>query len=557
MTRWFFGKTTQLSESIHISDTEYGYLLRGKPSIIEDSIVIDNNDWFLLLDGFILNKSLLLARSALSWPETLFGLYRSYGNEFILKFKGSFAGILIDKKKKTCIGFVDPIGDRPIFYASNGVISSDFNWIVEWMNEQNYSLSPDIEGTKRFLLFGYMVDGKTHVKEITRVFPGNILDFSTMAESAYFRFSNAKPLTCSDEEIIEQIEDSFKRALKLEFEKDEEHHCRHLVDLSGGMDARTVCYIAKTNGFENITNIIYSQSNSYERKIAEQIAKDLNNEYFFYSLDSAKFIYDIDRITDLNYGLTYYAGTTGVIRILGALDNSTFGIEHTGILGDVYEGSFALHPYFEKPFIDSRWRFCKTGNLDIDTSFLQNFPENELYGFYTRGLLAGATTSLIRRPFFETFSPFQDTDWLNLYFSIPLQKRMKEKIYLKWLRDKHPAALKIPYARLMCNAESSKLHVALKTYPYRAVNKYLYAVLNHIGFPIETNSRLTMNPFEYWWNTNAGLRKFVTEYFEDNLERLSVDRNLYSFAKTVYAQGSLLDKTVVMTVLSVYKRYFC
>ena len=76
MTRWFFGKTTQLSESIHISDTEYGYLLRGKPSIIEDSIVIDNNDWFLLLDGFILNKSLLLARSALSWPETLFGLYR-------------------------------------------------------------------------------------------------------------------------------------------------------------------------------------------------------------------------------------------------------------------------------------------------------------------------------------------------------------------------------------------------------------------------------------------------------------------------------------------------
>ena len=56
------------------------------------------------------------------------------------------------------------------------------------MNEQNYSLSPDIEGTKRFLLFGYMVDGKTHVKEITRVFPGNILDISTMAESAYFRF---------------------------------------------------------------------------------------------------------------------------------------------------------------------------------------------------------------------------------------------------------------------------------------------------------------------------------------------------------------------------------
>ena len=83
------------------------------------------------------------------------------------------------------------------------------------------------------------------------------------------------------------IDKTFQRALKRELDKDKEYGYRSLIDISGGMDARTISFVAKALGYKEITNICYSQMNAYERKIAEKLVRELGNDYIFKALDNA------------------------------------------------------------------------------------------------------------------------------------------------------------------------------------------------------------------------------------------------------------------------------
>lgn len=554
---WIVGKKGKLdATAVEISGSPYCYSIHAENSFCKDNVLLDNASWFLLLEGVILNRSELMRDQDCSWSDYVEEMVQQHGIRFLDLLRGSFCGVLIDKRSCSCKAFVDQLGERPVFYTYDGVVSTSIDLLTNNLRERGISYSPDIEGTNRFLYFGYMVDGKTHIAEITRVFPGNYYDLDEGKEYPYFRFTNEQTLNLSEEDLIEKIDESFRRALRREFDKDLEYGRKHLVDLSGGLDARVINYVARDMGYESLTNIVYSQANAYERKVAERIAGDLGNNYLFYALDNAEFLWDVDEIVASNFGLSYYAGITGGNRMLKCLNPNEFCVEHTGLLGDVYEGSFSTEAKYEKPFINPRYRFSKLDGLKIDDSFLQLYPENELFGFYTRGLLGGVCTNMIRRQYFETYSPFEDVDWLQLMFAIPLKERIDNQIYMKWVQKKYPAAFRIPYARTMCRPGSSKLHVVLKSYPYHAANKYLLPILARLGMDIETNSRLTMNPFEYWNDNNAALRTFVAQYIKDNKDRLSGIPQLLDYANTVENVGNLLDKTVLMTALAVYRRYF-
>ena len=79
-----------------------------------------------------------------------------------------------------------------------------------------------------------MIDNRTCVKEIKRIFPGNYLYKNQwqMSEVVYFRFSNKNLLQKTEEELIELIDKTFQRALKRELDKDKEYGYRSLIDIS-------------------------------------------------------------------------------------------------------------------------------------------------------------------------------------------------------------------------------------------------------------------------------------------------------------------------------------
>lgn len=296
--------------------------------------------------------------------------------------------------------------------------------------------------------------------------------------------------------------------------------------------------------------------NAYERKIAEKLVRQLGNNYIFKALDNAEFIYEVDDLVKENYGLCYFAGITGGRDFLKILDKNYFGIEHTGILGDVYEGSFNEKPILGKPVIDEKYRVSKLLKIDIDDSILKEYENDEMFKFYTRGILAGMSTHLIRQKYIETYSPFADIDFLNLMFSIPLEQRITGKIYMKWLHEKYPEALEHTYAGTMCKPNSGRIKIKLRVVWNILLTRFLLPIQKKFCYNSEWNYKGTMNPFEYWYEKNQNIKKFVDEYYQQTLKCVD-DLEIKGYIEEMQKKGRMQDKMVMLTVLSIYKQYNC
>lgn len=560
MTEWIVGEKLNSTEQIKILNTNLSYYYDRGDKFLDDKAVVDSREIFLLLDGVIFNKKpLMLGEQQEDWAQTLLTLYRDKGIEFIGELRGSFNGVIVDKVISQIYVFVDQLGERPVFYHENKdsfFVTSNFNEAVKYFKSNEMEYSVDKEAIKQMLYFGYMVDNRTCISEIKRIFPGSFLykDNMGMEEKIYFQFENRNTIEKTDDEIIELIDEAFIKALKQELDKDREYGYHSLMDISGGMDARTACFAAKKLSYDNIVNLCYSQMNAYEKKITEDIIRQLGNDYIFKSLDNASFIYKVDELVRENYGLSYFIGITGGRDFLKILDKNYFGIEHTGILGDVYEGSFNEQAIYEKPYINPRYRFSKLLDIDLNKDFLARYEDNEVFKFYTRGILAGTSTHLIRQKYFETYSPFEDIDFLKLMFEIPLKQRIDGKIYMKWVNKKYPEALKNIYAGTMCNPNSGKVKIKLRVLCNILLLKVILPFKKKINYNSEWNYKGTMNPVEYWYEKNEKIRVFMNQYYEENIDYVE-DEEINEYLKTIQKKGNVLDKMVMMTVLSIYKQY--
>jgi len=64
-----------------------------------------------------------------------------------------------------------------------------------------------------------------------------------------------------------------------------------------------------------------------------------------------------------------------------------------------------------------------------------------------------------------------------------------------------------------------------------------------------------MNPFDYWYNTNNDLEKFMDEYFLEYSEQVEDDVLKMDIIK-LYNNGNTIEKTQVLTFLAIIKNYF-
>lgn len=560
MSEWIVCRKDKIVNAENIGNTEYCFLYDRGNKFLNDKIVLNTEYYFIILDGVIFNKAELMEQfHEKNWESLVLTLFQKYGMQGIDKLRGSFNGIIIEKKEEKITAFVDQLGERPIFYYNGEdevIIASNFNKIIDILKREKIQYTPDKEAIKQLLYFGYMVDNRTCIEQIRRIFPGDYLqgENSKLEEKVYFRFENHNTIDLSSDELIERIDEIFVKALKQELDKDIEYGYKSLMDISGGMDARTVCFAAKKLGYENITNICYSQMNAYERNIAEDMIRYLGNDYLFKSLDNVSFLYSIDEIVKENYGLSYFIGITGGRDFLKVLNPNEFGIEHTGILGDVYEGSFNSKPIYEKPYINPKYRFSQLLDIDLDMSFMERYDDNELFKFYTRGVLAGTSTHLIRQNYFETYSPFENIDFLKLMFSIPLEQRIDGRIYMKWVNKKYPEAMKFTYSGTMCKPNSGVIVRKLRTLWNIILAKFIIPLHKTIAFDSEWNYKGTMNPMEYWYEKDNHVREFVELYYQKTIDFVK-NQEIKCHLENIYREGNAKDKMNMLTVLSIYKQY--
>lgn len=542
-----------LGEARHMGDcSQYDHLLNKFP---DDQIFRTEEGTVSFLNGYVYNKADYERTYGCNWAEAFTRALMEDADGALKKLRGGFCGYLYDQKTKELLVYTDQIAVKPVYYYINGekwMVSDCVEDMAEVLKQNGLACEFQPLAAQYMLTYGYMIDDTTFVRQIHRLLPGNYLRVKDgRAAVLRYHFLQNTPQTISEEEAVERIDAAFREAVRREFEKDREYGYRHLVDLSGGLDSRMVTWVAHDLGYTDQLNVTYCRDGYRDEKIARQVALFLGHEYLFKPLDDGKWMYDIDEMTSQNNGAALYMGMTGGRRLLEVINTEAFGIEHTGMIGDAILGTL----YRDKALSCGKPVFGQSAHSErlhyaFDEKILDEYPNQELFGIYTRGMLGASSSYLIRQQYIETASPFMDVDLLDVAFSLPFDYRNHHHIYLRWLNEKYPQAAEFGWEK-WGGVKPKESHIPLRK--VKTTQRLLWERLCAV-FPI--NNQDSMNPVEYWYAKDQGIQECFARYAEETIGNPALGEELRKDIRLLLAEGGVEEKSLAITVLAMVKKYF-
>ena len=525
--------------------------------------------YFSCMEGVVLNKVELYDKYQVNSISNLTCLMYQEKEDFFNDFRGSFSGMYCDLPNSKWSFFTNHYGDNAVFYYQHEdkfIVSSSLKWIAEGLKQNKILYAVDEKAVYYLLTYGFMADESTYIQGVSRLLPGHYIEISNgnIQIKEYYALKRDKMNLAnkSENELIEILDDLFTRAVKREYEKDREYGYRHLIELSGGLDSRMNYWIAHELGYKDSMAITFCQSNYTDELVAKQIASYCKDEILVWPLDSAKHLYDVDRCTSLNFGISLYSGVGGELRIFDNINMKKYGVLHTGQLGDAIVGTYIKDE-------QELYSFGTIGNYSgkLLGSFKDNsydrFSNREEYFLNVRGFLGCLSSHLYARYYTEECSPFLDADVMDFCLSIPLSKRIDHNIYKKWILVKHPEAARFVWEKTGTLISKSESYLKL-----RQLKQVAWDVLTHprlllrkIGLPVKAptlSDYRGMNPMDRWLRDNDTLQKFVKEYYQMHIEnaRKVLSTKMIEDIDDLYERGSMGEKTQVFTVLSAMELLF-
>ncbi len=542
-----------LGEARHMGDcSQYDHLLNKFP---DDQIFRTEEGTVSFLNGYVYNKADYERTYGCNWAEAFTRALMEDADGALKKLRGGFCGYLYDQKTKELLVYTDQIAVKPVYYYINGekwMVSDCVEDMAEVLKQNGLACEFQPLAAQYMLTYGYMIDDTTFVRQIHRLLPGNYLRVKDgRAAVLRYHFLQNTPQTISEEEAVERIDAAFREAVWREFEKDREYGYRHLVDLSGGLDSRMVTWVAHDLGYTDQLNVTYCRDGYRDEKIARQVALFLGHEYLFKPLDDGKWMYDIDEMTSQNNGAALYMGMTGGRRLLEVINTEAFGIEHTGMIGDAILGTL----YRDKALSCGKPVFGQSAHSErlhyaFDEKILDEYPNQELFGIYTRGMLGASSSYLIRQQYIETASPFMDVDLLDVAFSLPFDYRNHHHIYLRWLNEKYPQAAEFGWEK-WGGVKPKESHI-----PLRKVKTTQRLLWERLCAVLPINNQDSMNPVEYWYAKDQGIQECFARYAEETIGNPALGEELRKDIRLLLAEGGVEEKSLAITVLAMVKKYF-
>jgi|GEM_PF-1699236 len=528
-------------------------------SFANDKLFDDSSRMTIVTDGVLYNaKSLISLYNEDNLFNTLIDIYLEK-DVFFNKLEGPYSGAIYDKEKDEWLIFTNITGDRSIFYYYDDctrkfIIGSQLNYVTDFMSQVGLDKKYDEHGISCLLDFGYFIDESTGINNVKRLYPGDylVINKNGISINNYYIADN-DAISCSIDEAIENLDQAFNHSLIRIAEKNKEYGYKNLVDLSGGLDSRMICYALKRLGYENSLLITYAQNDSNEVDIAKKISNSLNFDWYFKSLDNGKCLKYIDEIIQMNSGTAFYSGITGGKDFLEILDNRIIGMEFTGLLGDMHDSSMTVSSGLDKPNIDNvKYRTSTMFKMNKNTysNVVSRFKNHELYWLYTRGMMAGMSTCLTRQNFVEPVTPFGDKEFLDAYLSIPWEMRVNKKVLMLWLIRKYPEAGNIKYA---ATGMSIKNEDGFVNNNIRRVKYYSHKFFSDLmGKPVKNN----MNPMDYWLLKDNKLKRFLDNYYYSNRNIIEEYEDVYFKVCSMYENGHTFnDKSLALTVIAYFRNY--
>jgi len=521
------------------------------PKFLNDKVFEENEVTCIGTDGILLNSQQLKKKYGLNTNFALIEkIYSDNGIKGLYEIKGNFSGFILNKKSDTLHVFTDHVGSKKIFYYYDGsrkflVFGSEMKNVITIMRKLDCTPTLSEIGAYSLLTFGFMIGDNTLVNEIKTLPPGSSLTYSDgqIKIDQHYKFSSLPEISDSEENIIKKLNSLFLEAIKIEYEKDLEYNYSHIATLSGGLDSRMNVMNAKKLGYTDILCLCFSQSNYLDEVIAKKIASDQEFDFIFHALDNGNYLKNIDEAVLANEGLTLYAGSAHLLSSLKLLDWTKCGLLHTGLL---WFGRWAprdKNRSVNLEIISKKYAYS-TKLIDekmiADLVISQNYENEVLFELYERGFNAQFNGYRITEHFTEFSSPLHDKDFLEYALRAPLQKN--KSLYVKWILSEIPEASKYPWERTGVRISAKRW----KRFFYWA---YRFLRAKYFG----KNNINSMNPFEYWYHTNPGLKKVIELYYSTNIDLLSKHPVLMKDAQRLFVEGTFLEKTQVLTLLGAIK----
>lgn len=540
-----------------VENLEYKDLFIQRRTIrkfLNDKVFRQNDEYVVVTEGVIFNKLELEKKYEKdNFFETIIEMYKKNGETFFNEFRGSFSGIFIDKKSNKQLIYTDHIGSKLVFYCekeNNIIISSDLNLIIEIFKQKRMTYNLDLVGAYSMLTFGFMLDDYTLISEIKKIFPGNYISVinNKVIRKKYHKFKRDELKDYNEIEIIDKLDKLFKKATEYQINKNREYDYLNLAPLSAGYDTRMMNIQLKELGIKNVYNITYSETDNNDEKIPKILARYWKHHFLFKALDNGLSLFNIDEVIKRNMGMVYYAGGGQVYDSFSLLNLEKFGVVHTGMLGDGYPTEAKGTKTYQEGFGFGMTSIKLKNKLYsmIDKAILTE--DTEIFLTYIRGFNGmNMGQPLLLQEYTETFTPFQDVEWLEYYLSIPQDKRRNRHIQLEWLKKMYPKEAKYPINGRKINSRKIKIFNKEKT-----LEELFQYILKKLKL---TSERKGMNPLEYWYRNNIDLKLYFENYYNENIRKIKNNIELKKDVELLY-RGSVLEKIQVLSLLAAIKLYF-
>ena len=525
---------------------------------IDDKLFVETDEFIILLEGIIYNKKKLeQTTNSHAFSDAVQTLLKTNIKELLKKLDGIFSGAVLYKKENRLIIFTSLLGEKAVFYYwkhGRFIAGSQLNYITDILKHLDIRYEADLSALSQFLAYGSYIDTSTCAVDIKRLYPGTYLELydNILSIQEYNKIEFLQRQGVSEHEWIEMLDTAFLRSVKKVIEKNKEYGFCSLVDISGGLDSRMIACTAERLSHDDILLDSYGESGCDDVKIAEKIAHMLKLPLIFRSTDNAECMLTADQNIQMNNGAAIYYGITGGKDMLEMLDRQSFGMELTGLLGDVFDGSMVItYPDGEIDADYSRFRcssVLKYGE-QFDFPILEekrfNKYKNELFWFHARGMLFGMSSYFIRQNFTEVASPFGDMEFLKVYLSIPWQIRVKGHLLRKWLIKKYPSMGDIKYANEGITVKDSLKRIG-------KIKERIQVTKRKIAL-IKQKKPMGMNDISFWYRTNKKFKEYITTYYLDNIEK--VNGEIKNKVNDLYRSREVRDKLLAISVLAIYKNY--
>lgn len=566
-----------LIQSSLMADGLYHFNQRTIDKFHNDKLFVDTHNYLIVIDGVVLNNRALMEQyHASSWQTCVEAMYVRLGETFYLPWRGSFCGLLYDKQEDKWIIFTNHIGDKQLFYASTHsgyLVSTEMDCLVRTMKQSKLPLTLNRDAVYFTITHGFMIEDHTIALEVKKIPAGHYLRVQNGKSELiqYHRFTNKPNRDITHEEAIKRIDQLFRNAVQMQFEKDKEYGYKHLTCLSGGLDSRMTVWVAHQMGYTEQLNTTFSESGYLDFSIAQQIATDLRHDFIFKALDGGECVKDLEHITPITYGQACYFGLAHGNRLFESLNFAPYGVMHTGMIGDAILGTFFKKMEYNPEYKvgQGAYSYALIDRLN-DYTFQQVYENEEIFCLYTRGF-SGANAGMTSfQRFTETCSPFCDVDFIEFCYSLPLEWRFNHKIYFDWVLDCYPEAAEYIWEKSkrkisrFTNRKERTMIVLGYEVPHwtePTFKRYIKGfILRRLGLrkkgekpkPPQEFTKYHMNPVDYWFTINPSIYEFANTYYDKHILKITNDQ-IRKDIEELYNTETIYDKIQAISIIDAIK----